>query len=543
MNSSPGTNEIATLFEWPTLLSAICSLDLTKMPKPRKNNLLRFLSPNRSSSKHRQQSLAEEEEASVTERAKNVQTTTMPIFDISTNFSEDQTEFAPEHDDDSEVHVLEPVGSNYSSQSIQAKQTTATLAETFSSGGVNEFAESRDDGEAHGEYYGNPEDLEYNDSQAYSEPAVYTEFNNETQDDDADTLDYTATGREREEDGYYYEETVHSGDAMHDRRDDQHEAHWEETSMGYETCASRTLNTNLEGMQYVPGSVMQEPSVMESVMEPQCYEGQYEEGSQFYEEEGYVYEESGQYYDATGQLVEDYTVAESTVATDARQSIGSSITKEAAYRAAIHEEEDSDDDSEPIESYQSEDSEDSWGDEETRDMSLLDSRSQNQSQGGTFDDEDDSSGDDEDDEDDEHRSRRRRRPATMLDLLKTMKNCNLKGATQSDDEGDFEFLPDVAQTSTGATSRTSMTAGESYDTRENRSPSRRKRRSKKDRTLNTLFNKVSALGEELLGTNNESTPKGGKGGKKSRRQRDQDPTTRIIDSLRDIFSCGTPRHY
>ena len=89
---------------------------------------------------------------------------------------------------------------------------------------------------------------------------------------------------------------------------------------------------------------------------------------------------------------------------------------------------------------------------------------------------------------------------------------------------------------------TSMT--DSYHSRKSGQEQFSKQKSSRKKKLNSnfdnLFNKVSALGQELLGA---EEPKPSKGGKKSTRRRDQDPATRIVESIRDIFSCGHPTNY
>lgn len=481
----------------------------------------------------------------------------------ATNYSEDQTEFGPEHT------TMEPDGSARSSRSITAKPTTATLAESFSSGGVNEFIDgvfSGDAGVAEGDPYDNehyedgnnyyPGEMGVFDYQQDESDHGYTEFNNATQEeDDVDTLDYTATVNEPSE--------IFDHAARHERSADFHSQEealttWEETSLGYETC-SRTLNTNLEGMNYVPdSSVMLE---YEPVYEPSAHThisantgfshgaGYVENEPQYYyAEEGYdQFQESygaEEYYDANGNLVTQYpeqghlyvdtaadnhTIANSTIATEGVETAFQSvITGDFTNRTG-------DDESAPIDTYESEDSGSSWGDEETRDMSLLDG-SQDE-EGDTFDE-----NDDEDSDDDSESRHRRGGPKSVLQLLKQMKHCSLKGSSVSyDEDDDIRYVPDVAQISTGATSMTSMT--DSFESQRNSNHRRKqkpRRRQKNERNLDNLFNKVSALGQELLGSQ-ETYKK--KGGKKSLRRRDRDPATKIVDSLRDIFNCGHPKHY
>eukprot|EP00934_Nitzschia_sp_Nitz4_P001683 Nitzschia sp. Nitz4//scaffold115_size69933//29700//31268//NITZ4_006001-RA/size69933-processed-gene-0.66-mRNA-1//-1//CDS//3329533496//1683//frame0 len=521
---------------------------------PATRQMFRFLSKG---SKHRRATMGDHETIE-TERHRNhrggkgmyVQQLDEPEDITNTTYADTDPAY------DGTIPGPDPEGSTHSAHSITAKPTTATLAETFSSGlGEYSGVGSIDEGSS----------LLFDEERQYCEetaPEVYvgvgddedvygqtyTEFDNRTrEDDDLDTLDYTATVNDPNV--VYEQDDV---DAQHIRGNEfllenGNAEEWEETSLGYETC-SRTLNTNLEGVDYLRTGAVDHSQVygVSSGYEgqPQYYyedaQGQYQQAyadhQQYYDIDGnYVVDQyDGQYANQGHFFFDNNTVANSTIATGV----------DSHYHSATGVEDDAD--SAPIDAYDSEDSGSSWDEEGTRDMSLLDGGHANEAD--TFDDDDEES-ESESESDEDSRDNRRRGSKSMLQILQQMKHCSLKGSSVSYDD-DQDYVPDVAQISTGATSMTSMT--DSYESRSSSSYRRKqcknkpRRHEKVSRNIDNLFNKVSALGQELLGDEEEERPRSSrksKNKKKSLRRRDRDPATKIVDSLRDIFSCGHPRHY
>ena len=478
----------------------------------------------------------------------------MPLYhqeEVPASFSSDggNTEFLIQNIKQTlEPHGQDPIGTAHSSYSIDEKPTRVTLAETLSHGsGQHSHDESPDaeyyeypeggngqhshDESPDAEYYQHPEGLELPESGTLG----YTVFDTETQEysyyenqaQDNYNQEYSSYDNERRDDyteyendeGHYNEERgdhqqfdenqAYSADdglpynpspaqAMHQRDNNQY---WEETSMGYETCASRTLNTNLEGVNYIGDSVMMHEHELDTIQEPQQYRhcSEYEENyddqhnghQQFYDEEGQPFDSNDHRVDQVVESSHHRSIAESSVV------------------------------SEPIESYESEDSESSWEEGSARDVSLMESGSQDGFE--SSDDDDDFS------DDDSRRQQRRRRPTNIREMFKHFKDCALKAASESFDN-DFEFLPDVAQISSAISSRTDMSDESEDGTR----GSRRRRQKNSEK----LFAHLSALGEELLGSDNQRSKKNKRG--KSSRRRSKDPAANIIKSLAGMFSCGAP---
>lgn len=466
-----------------------------------------------------------------------------PDADLAINSSEEEEDPAsPEH------QHLEPVGSTLSSNSINAKPTTATLAETDSGSSSPEERDDQEESLFGGTYY--PPEYQNENDQGY------TEFDGGTiEEDDLDTLDYTAADNE-----IYDGEYPQTGD--YDGEGDESQTEFDET-----TC-SRTLNTNLEGINYVAGYEHQAYVRHHGQVMPNPYGygnntnymqqiDDVDDGQYYYEDEAYdqfpVDAYTGQgYYDENGDFVRQYQ--EGTHFYDMNELANSSIETEGidveTERKGVSIEGKIDES--PLESYESEDSNSSWDDEETRDMSLLDgSQDEETDQADTSDDEEEESDDDdESSSDDDSRShrrggRRRRRHRRrnnnnkVLKLLKEMKNCSSKsgGISYDDDE-----VPGVAQLSSGATSGSTS----SYD-RKQRKSGRKQRRSKKyNRDIDNLFSKVtaqvSAMGLELFDPDNSDDDRRRSRKKKSRRKND-DPATRLVESFKDLFSCGSSSYY
>lgn len=573
------------------------------MPAPRRRNtLFGFLSKG---SKHKrigghddqEEILSKyEEESNISYQEDNI------CDDLASTTNHDRTQHSHNHhnmshEDESYGYPDErPEGTEHSTHSLTAKPTTATLAETFSSGAGHDnihFVDSKDQSEVENSQfmYADGTHPDYNEYDDYNQEGSYTEFHNATlEDDDTGTLDYTATVR----DAHYGEDHSESHAARHVRVDQYAEAHypegveaeWEDGSTGYDDTCSRTLNTNLEGMNYISepvGPASYQHSHIQTVFSNDNADENVNEPQYYYQDEEYdLYQESfgaeGYYYDDEGQLVgqpnqeegghffdggdDQNTLGNSTIATELDGSmLGPAIHGPIISNHILspHPEEDI-----PFDTYESDDSRSSSDDEETRDLSLLDDDDDDDVDDGEEDDgpEENDKGDESDsDSDDESRhkkrGRRRRKPKSFMAIINEMQRCSMKGSSlsyddddssdddddDSDDDADDdrEDVPDVAQVSTGATSVTSMT--DSYHSRKSGQQASKKTQGKKKKSMNNfdnLFNTVSALGQELLGA---EEPKPSRKGKKASRRRDQDPATRIVESLRDIFSCGNPTNY
>jgi hypothetical protein len=126
---------------------------------------------------------------------------------------------------------------------------------------------------------------------------------------------------------------------------------------------------------------------------------------------------------------------------------------------------------------------------------------------------------------------------TWMDILKNFRDMNVRdrhGMSDSDDEdGEVENLSDIIDedyrgdgTMKGNTKR--------------RQSSSRRRSNKVD--LTTVLSQIGAVGMDLLNETIEQSSKKSSS-RRRRRRSSNDQAGNIIDSLRDIFSCGAPSRY
>ena len=337
--------------------------------------------------------------------------------------------------------------------------------------------------ECEGDYYRDMNGLEYADSGS-QHGFEYTDGNDTlgyTVNEDGETYleEETAFGEDEEQYGQHNAPSF-SARAVHQRSlgglfTATPQLEQTESSVGYETYDSKTLNTNREGIIFEPD--------METIPD---------------NEPGYSYETSGEdYYGQDDDPSAQLTMARRSQSSMGRsQSIGTAIAKRSTLSAEYE-----DDTRTGFMTYDSEASGSTWeeGDDATRDISLMDSADSKDLREDETDvfscDDDDSSDDDSCSSDDDsrdsrrRRGRRRRRPRTMMDLVNHMKKVALTNVKKTLEESEFEFLPDVAQTSTGSSSSRSS----------------------------------------------------GRRNSKGRRRR-QAPAVRLVESLVDLFSCGAPSY-
>jgi hypothetical protein len=291
-----------------------------------------------------------------------------------------------------------------------------------------------------------------------------------------------------------------------------------------------------------------------------------EDGRPYYDDGNGMFDAQGQpYFNATGPFFPEHdpyyddnnTLANSTIATEGfdpplveRTSWTQPVVKLPSHYDKKH--------TATVETFGSVESASS-SDDETRDMSILDEEEEENS------DDDDDDDDSESDSEDEARSRRsrhsgkknpRKSKKTMRKMIGGMKHCSLKGSSVSydDDESDDDEATGVTSKMTDS-SRSKRSNGvgsrRSNGSQRDRKSDRKARRNKTSH-IDLLFNKASALGQELLeGVADELAPRKRKGKKSSRSRRsrrnddedddeddEDDPATRIVASLRDMFSCG-----
>jgi hypothetical protein len=328
----------------------------------------------------------------------------------------------------------------------------------------------------------------------------------------------------------------------------------EATSVGYETTAecSKTLNTNLEtlhtdleGVHYIPtmnehGMIVQDPAFHarlqgygdhgfgaegESYEDEATYDGPPQGGPYLYEDDGTRF--TG--HDDHNYTFEDETYTEHFREQETYQDTFTEHTREThatsyeGYPKVI---------SQLVNSYLSDDrsSAASWEEGSfagaSRAISRIDSVEDGSSDDGSFEGSESCSDDDERSHT-EHNS-------TLFGLLKS-KLQHLKDRSHlSDDEDDgdteIEYLPDATPSNKSAEAKRAK--------KRNSIDKRRRRRSKKE--SESLIGRLGELGMDLL--NDTMTPKTSTKSPR-RRKDDEDQTTRIVNSLRDIFSCGAPRRY
>jgi hypothetical protein len=122
---------------------------------------------------------------------------------------------------------------------------------------------------------------------------------------------------------------------------------------------------------------------------------------------------------------------------------------------------------------------------------------------------------------------------TLMDILKNFRDMNVsdrRGMSYSDDEdGEAEIVSDVEERGDKTTKGIAKRR-------------RSKRRSTK-RDLTSVLGQIGAVGMNLLNETMEQGKQGSRRSPRHHRRRRSDQAGKIIDSLRDIFSCGAPSHY
>jgi hypothetical protein len=327
----------------------------------------------------------------------------------------------------------------------------------------------------------------------------------------------------------------------------QHNVSLEATSFGYETC-SRTLNTNLEtlhtgleGVNYIPThndhEVVHDPAYHNIIhhgsielhgptrddAEGESYDDDEERiggavgvhiapnSSYMYEEDGYV---RSTHSDREDGLLQNNTFQETVTTyhddaiTEFTRDTNTLEARDGEYTEVL---------SQLMDSYLSDRSSTTSWDEgsyvsASRTVSRLDSFD------GT-----------------EYTEDTNRGNGTLMDILKNFRGMNVRdhrGMSYSDDEdGEAETMSDIE---------------------EERGDAKRKRRTKQRRSrrrstgskidLTSVLGQIGTVGMNLL---NETMDQSQQRSRKSSRgrRRSSDQAGKIIDSLRDIFSCGAPSRY
>ena len=324
----------------------------------------------------------------------------------------------------------------------------------------------------------------------------------------------------------------------------------EATSMGYD---SKTLNTNeetlhtdLEGVNYIPTmnehDVVHDPAYQLDSTEGESYDddeerlaGGFEDiydstnnnnnaagvsipqtSSYQYEEDGYIrYSEDDHHHHHCGGAAHDELCPQDTY-----QDSNTEFTKEDATQAGL-ETQDGDHTeahmSQIMDSYLSDRSSDSWDEgsyaSRSRAVSRLDSFD------GTEFTEDTS-----------------RDNGLFVHILKNFRDNvqdyrdgnDLDSIDEEDDDGESHYQEDGPSVKKKRTSlsRTSRKSG--------------------SRDIGTVLGRIGDIGIDLLNETIEKAEKAegrSRNRRRSRGRRGGDPAERIMDSFRDIFSCGAPRHY
>lgn len=324
----------------------------------------------------------------------------------------------------------------------------------------------------------------------------------------------------------------------------------EATSMGYETC-SKTLNTNLEtlhtdleGVNYIPTlnehDVVHDSAYHHGQIELHGADGDVADGESYddddeqriggggggygYDNTGgvgvplvpsdsYTYEEDGfirhPHHDPHGGLHKNNTFQE-TVTTFQDDTI-TEFTRD-TKAAETHDGERTEVLSQLMDSYLSDHSSATSWDEGSyasgsRAVSRLDSFD------GTDFTEDTGRGN-----------------GTLMDILKNFRDMNVRDRrddiSYSDDDEDGRS--DIEEDGDGQ--------------RKRRSSRRRSRRRSSKRDLASVLGQIGAVGMDLLNETIEQTQQGSRSSSRRRRRRG-DQAGKIIDSFRDIFSCGAPSGY
>jgi hypothetical protein len=348
-----------------------------------------------------------------------------------------------------------------------------------------------------------------------------------------------------------------SGMALHDRASllglDHREGSFEGTSVGYQTAAdcSKTLNTNLEtlhtdleGVNYIP--TMNEHDMM--VHDPAYHghkgygaeegESYADEGSYDRLEEGvsYLYEDDGTRFTGHDRKDdgtytehshgENETYTEHNHDEDTYQDTVTEFTKETR---TTYDDENTRAMSQLMDSYLSDRSTESWEEgsfaSASRAISRIDSviDDDGSASEGSFGDSEFYS-----DDDDEEGS-------TLFGLLKKkLKDLNVRSSNADDDDDGY-----------GETGR-NLSGGKSRRMSNQTAEKKRfsigkKSRRKSNKDVESLFGRIGEIGMEFLSETIDQAQNSSKSPRRSRRDRDQ--TTKIVSSLRDIFSCGAPSRY
>jgi hypothetical protein len=323
----------------------------------------------------------------------------------------------------------------------------------------------------------------------------------------------------------------------------QHNASLESTSVGYETC-SRTLNTNLEtlhtnleGVNYIPThndhEVVHDPAYHNVVnhgaielhgpatddAEGESYEDDEERiggavgvhiapnASYMYEEDGYVrHSHHGDGLQRNNTFQETVTTYHEDTMRDFPRDTKATEVHDGEYTEIL---------SQLMDSYLSDRSSTTSWDEgsyasASRTISRLDSFD------GT-----------------EFTEDTRRGDGPWMDMMKKFRDMNVRDRremTDSDDDDDeVEILSDIEEEG-------------GVETRRTNTKRRRSRRRSSTIDLTSVLSQIGAVGMGLLNDTIEHSQQGSRTSPR-RRRRDRDQAGKIIDSLRDIFSCGAPSRY
>ncbi|KAG7343372.1 hypothetical protein IV203_021317 [Nitzschia inconspicua] len=127
---------------------------------------------------------------------------------------------------------------------------------------------------------------------------------------------------------------------------------------------------------------------------------------------------------------------------------------------------------------------------------------------------------------------------TLLDILKSFRDMNVRSSRNisdsedDDDDGEADLLSDIDEDEAKTPRRNS------------RGNQRRRSRGKStNRDFTSVLGQIGAAGMDLLNETIEQSQQGSSRSSSRRRRRRSDPTGKIIESLRDIFSCGAPSRY
>jgi hypothetical protein len=320
-------------------------------------------------------------------------------------------------------------------------------------------------------------------AETFSSEEEHSHFRNHSQ-----VHDHAEDRQDHEE--YYRREQKNIN---HDNED------WDHSSAGSQTCGSRTINTNLEGIDYLYSP--------------------HAAGHQVYPMNGIIRE---------GEPSESFSQTQSSVSSN-------TPVRDIGVAAAKPRGDASSQTSSPLQSYVSSDSGSSWEGSAcsvSRDVSLLDSADSRDDDETYYDSAtyDDGATYDEDYYTDDSDMDVRE---TMQEVLKNLKNgnCNLDTTSNSFDDDTYssrDFLPSV-QDKPQSTKRKSKS--KSMD------DAKTAKMGSSQYLMERMSERMSALGEEFIGSSKEllgSTSRRKSGGRnkgKSPRSRDKDPANKIIESF------------